>query len=573
MAMPPPAKRVKGDTPDSVIEGKRLEQEDGLSAEELFSKSNGYTYQDYIILPGYISFDAANVTLRSQATKTITLNMPFISSPMDTVTEAQMAIHMALYGGLGIVHCNNTVEEQCDHVRRVKRFENGFILDPFTVSPQTTLEYLDEIKFKCAPPAGLRVIAAATASCAHRQLLRARRLAARPSHTLPRLALTLRSRRARRHGFSGCPVTEDGKLKSKLVGIVTTRDHDFIKDRSTLVSEVMTKEVVTATQGCTLEEANTILKNSKKGKLPVVDKDGCLVAAISRKDLRKNRDFPLASKDAGKRLLVGASIHTRPEDKARAAALVEAGVDVIVIDSSQGNSTYQMEMIRHLKSAYPSLQVVGGNVVCVAQAKNLIEWGVDGLRIGMGSGSICTTQEVMAVGRPQATSVYHVSKYAREHGVPCWADGGISNIGKIAKALACGASCVMMGSLLAGTEEAPGDYFYKDGVRLKHYRGMGSIDAMQSKGGSADRYFSEQAAVRVAQGVSGSVVDKGSLSRYLPYLTTGLKHSLQDMGVRSVKDLFEAVYDGSLRFELRTASAQSEGAVHDLHSYQRKDFG
>ena len=156
MAMPPPAKRVKGDTPDSVIEGKRLEQEDGLSAEELFSKSNGYTYQDYIILPGYISFDAANVTLRSQATKTITLNMPFISSPMDTVTEAQMAIHMALYGGLGIVHCNNTVEEQCDHVRRVKRFENGFILDPFTVSPQTTLEYLDEIKFKCAPPAGLR---------------------------------------------------------------------------------------------------------------------------------------------------------------------------------------------------------------------------------------------------------------------------------------------------------------------------------------------------------------------------------------------------------------------------------
>ena len=537
MAMPPPAKRVKGDTPDSVIEGKRLEQEDGLSAEELFSKSNGYTYQDYIILPGYISFDAANVTLRSQATKTITLNVPFISSPMDTVTEAQMAIHMALYGGLGIVHCNNTVEEQCDHVRRVKRFENGFILDPFTVSPQTTLEYLDEIKFKCAPPPGLRVIAAATASCAHRQPLHARRLAARPSHTLPRLALTLRSRRARRHGFSGCPVTEDGKLKSKLVGIVTTRDHDFIKDRSTLVSEVMTKEVVTATQGCTLEEANTILKNSKKGKLPVVDKNGCLVAAISRKDLRKNRDFPLASKDAGKRLLVGASIHTRPEDKARAAALVEAGVDVIVIDSSQGNSTYQMEMIRHLKSSYPSLQVVGGNVVCVAQAKNLIDWGVDGLRIGMGSGSICTTQEVMAVGRPQATS------------------------------------CVMMGSLLAGTEEAPGDYFYKDGVRLKHYRGMGSIDAMQSKGGSADRYFSEQAAVRVAQGVSGSVVDKGSLSRYLPYLTTGLKHSLQDMGVRSVKDLFEAVYDGSMRFELRTASAQSEGAVHDLHSYQRKDFG
>jgi len=523
MSAVPPAKRVKGDTPDSVINGSALNDEpDGLSAQELFSNRNGYTYQDYIILPGHIGFGAHDVTLKSQATRKIALNVPFVSSPMDTVTEAQMAIHMALYGGLGIIHCNNTCEEQCEEVRRVKRFENGFILDPFTVSGNSTLADLDDIKHK--------------------------------------------------YGFSGCPVTQDGKLHSRLIGIVTTRDHDFVKDRSTKISEVMTKEVVTAKAGCTLEEANQILKDSKKGKLPVVDKGGCLVAAISRKDLRKNRDFPLASKDSGKRLLVGASVHTRPEDKDRVKALVEAGVDVVVIDSSQGNSTFQMEMIKHLKSTYPALQVVGGNVVCVQQAKNLIEWGVDGLRIGMGSGSICTTQEVMAVGRPQATAVYHVCKYARTQGVPCWADGGISNIGKIAKALACGASCVMMGSLLAGTEEAPGDYFYKDGVRLKRYRGMGSIDAMQSKGGSADRYFSTESVIRVAQGVSGSVADKGSLSRYLPYLTTGLRHSLQDMGCISITELYEKVYDGTLRFELRTPSAVAEGGVHDLHSYQRKDF-
>jgi IMP dehydrogenase len=482
--------------------------QDGLSGEELFSNRNGYTYSDYIILPGHIDFAAHDVKLVTKATKGITINVPFISSPMDTVTESNMAIHMALFGGLGIIHCNNSVEEQCAEVRKVKRFENGFILDPFTVSPETTLSYLDEIKDS--------------------------------------------------YGFSGCPVTETGKIGGKLIGMVTTRDHDFVKDRDTLVKDVMTVDLIVAEEGCTLEEANDILKKSKKGKLPVVNRNYELVAAISRKDLRKNRDFPLASKDSGKRLLVGASIHTRPEDKERVAALVEAGVDIIVIDSSQGDSTYQKGMVEFIKSKYPAIQVVGGNVVTVQQAAHLIAWGVDGLRIGMGSGSICTTQEVMAVGRPQATAVYHVCKYAKDHGVPCWADGGISNIGKINKALACGANCVMMGSLLAGTEEAPGEYFYKDGARLKRYRGMGSIDAMKKN--SADRYFSDKSVVRVAQGVSGAVVDKGSLTRFLPYLTTGLKHSLQDMGCRGLTELQSKLHSGELRFDCARRLRRWRGA-------------
>jgi len=495
---------------------------DGLSGSEMFSNANGYTYQDYIILPGHINFGAEAVDTSTQVTRKLKLNVPFVSSPMDTVTEAQMAIYMALFGGLGIVHCNNTIEEQCNEVRKVKRFKNGFILDPFTVGPNNSLQDLDDIKAQ--------------------------------------------------HGFSGCPVTESGKMGGKLLGIVTTRDHDFVEDRTTLVSQVMTTTLVVAEQGCSLEEANKMLRESKKSKLPVVNKQGEIVALISRKDLRKNRDFPLASKDStSKRLLVGASIHTQPSDKDRVRMLVESGVDVVVIDSSQGNSHYQMEMIHFIKSNWPDLQVVGGNVVCISQAKNLIAWGVDGLRIGMGSGSICTTQEVMSVGRPQATAVYHVCKYAKQHGIPCWADGGISNVGKIAKALACGASVVMMGSMLAGTEESPGEYFYQGGVRLKKYRGMGPIDAM-SKGTSADRYFSTDSKIRVAQGVSGAVQDKGSLTRYLPYLVEGVRHSMQDMGQASITQLHESLYNSTLRFELRTASAQAEGGIHDLHSYTRKDF-
>src|SRR3990167_5520560 len=496
---------------------KNVMSPNGLDAKTFFEGQGGITCNDFILLPGHIDFALDAITLETNLTRNIKIKRPLVSSPMDTVTEARMAICMALLGGIGIIHYNNTIEEQVKEVRRVKRFENGFITDPVVLSPNHTIRDVDMLK--------------------------------------------------ETHGFSGIPITEDGTLNSKLVGIVTKRDIDFEEDRTKLLRQLMT-----APTGISLSEGNKILKESKKGKLPLVNKQGRLVSLLSRTDLLKNEDFPFASKNKDKQLLVGAALSTREEDKERLAELAKADVDVIVIDASQGDSIFQINTIKYIKKTYPHLEVMGGNVVTAKQCKSLIDAGADALRIGMGSGSICITQDTLSVGRAQGSAIYHTAKFSKEYAnIPVMADGGIAHIGHIVKALSLGASAVMMGGLLAGTSESPGEYFYEGGVRVKKYRGMASHEAMEK--GRGKRYLAVEDRIKVAQGVTGTVVDKGSVIHLVQYLMQSLLHSLQELGCRSIQELHKGIYEGTLRFEMRSPSAQSEGTVHSLYSFKEPHLG
>ncbi|KAF4673062.1 Inosine-5'-monophosphate dehydrogenase 2 [Perkinsus chesapeaki] len=496
---------------------------DGWPASAVFhSRAPGYAFDDIILLPGHINFGVETVDLSTRISKDIILRTPIISSPMDTVTEAKMAIAMALLGGMGVIHGNMTTDAQVQEILKVKRYENGFIMDPYVLGPNNTVADVDEIR--------------------------------------------------RVEGFSSVPITQNGRMGGKLLGIVTSRDIDFIDDRSTLLKDVMTqaKDLVVGSEPISLNEANAKLQDAKVGKLPIINDDWELVALISREDLKKNKDYPNASKDRNKQLIVGAAVPILPamelsalEDRCR--LLVEAGVDLLVLDSPDGDSSMQVELIKRIKAKHDNVNIMAGNVVSVRQAKSLIDAGADSLRVGMGSSSVGIGASITAVGRAQASAVYKVGKFARDYAnVPVVADGGIQNSGHIMKALCCGASAAMMGSGLAGTDEAPGDYYYSDGVRVKTYRGMHSFNAVRECFTNAGKDTSRLDRPFAAQGVQAAVVDKGSVNSLVPYLIQGCRHGFQDLGVQSVTILHHQLDDGTLRMEVRSGSAIKEGGVHDL---------
>ena len=449
--------------------------------ENRFSKE-GVTFDDVLLVPGSSKVLPRDVDISSMLTPRIKLNIPIVSASMDTVTEYRMAVAIAREGGLGVIHRNMTVERQAEEVDRVKRSEHGVISNPFHLSPM---------------------------------------------HTINDAAALME-----RYRISGVPITVEGQL----VGIITNRDLRFEKDYSRLIKDVMTKEnLITAPEGTTLDEAQEILANYKIEKLPVIDENYYLKGLITIKDIEKAIAHPRAAKDALGRLRVAAAVGIGKDSMLRAAALTEANVDALVVDTAHGHSEPVIETVKLLKNEYPDLDIIAGNIATSEAAKDLIYAGVDALKVGVGPGSICTTRVVAGVGVPQITAVYDVSQVAHSYEIPVIADGGIKFSGDVTKAIAAGADVVMIGSLLAGTEESPGEMEIFQGRSYKVYRGMGSVGAM--KEGAKDRYFQEEEQKVVPEGIEGRIPYRGTVADMIYQLSGGIRAGMGYCGVRNLKEL------------------------------------
>ena len=463
------------------------------------------TFDDVLLVPSYSEVIPNEVDLSTMLTKTIKLNIPMMSASMDTVTEHRMAIAMARQGGIVIIHKNMSVEAQAEEVDKVKRSENGVITDPFYLSPEHTLADANELMAKFR--------------------------------------------------ISGVPITE-GK---KLVGIITNRDLKFETDFTKKIKESMTSEgLITAKEGITLDEAKKILAKARKEKLPIVDDDFNLKGLITIKDIEKQIKYPNSAKDAKGRLLCGAGVGITSNVLDRVEALVNAHVDVIVLDSSHGHSANVIRCLKMIKDAYPDLPLIAGNVATGEGTRALIEAGADAVKVGIGPGSICTTRVVTGFGVPQVSAIMDSYEVAKEYGIPIIADGGIKYSGDITKAIAAGANVCMMGSIFAGCDEAPGEYELFQGRKYKVYRGMGSIAAMEN--GSKDRYFQEGAKKLVPEGVEGRVAYKGSVEDTVFQLLGGLRSGMGLCGAPTIEELKEKG-----RFIKITAASLKESHPHDIH--------
>ncbi len=466
----------------------------------------GITFDDVLLIPQYSEVIPNQVDVSTYLTKSIKLNIPLMSAGMDTVTEHQMAIAMARCGGIGIIHKNMSIGQQAEEVDMVKRSENGVITDPFFLSPEHTLKDANDLMAKFR--------------------------------------------------ISGVPITVD----KKLVGIITNRDLVFEDDYSKKISECMTSEkLVTAKEGTTLEEAKKILARAKVEKLPIVDENGNLKGLITIKDIEKQMKYPDAAKDAQGRLLCGAALGITANVVERAQELINAHVDVVALDSAHGHSANVIKCVRMLKDKFPDLQIIAGNVATGEATEALIKAGADCIKIGIGPGSICTTRVVAGIGVPQVTAIMDAFEVADKYGIPLIADGGIQYSGDVVKAIAAGGNTVMMGSVFAGCDEAPGDFELYQGRKYKVYRGMGSMSAMKQANGSSDRYFQSGAKKLVPEGVEGRVAYKGKAEDTIFQFVGGLRAGMGYCGAKNISDL-----QRNSKFVKITAASLKESHPHDI---------